>query len=658
VDDRSPLPQDWQTQIARAYRTFGATEPGATEFGIKGTLKNYVKGIINNPEFEKKINRVEKGRFGRKPRADLDLGKKDGLPDELPPEVSRVPDMEDLAPPERPSTPKRRRHTIDDGKVQEAAAQLHSKINNQPRPGNRYTTPEALELLLHGWLNSLNIDSRTTAELRGAGLEDELQRLDGSTPGQDPGPTELRSDYNSLAETVAARLVSDALKDVPFEDLHAAVYAAWHATLPGKSYAAYKELDPRPVLAAPGPGHDPGSRAFWDAHDPDWGKPELKQKRREAGLTGSKLQRVRHDAEPGKKYTHLALNTATGKMVALNTAEPLQDRYADGKVVVVEAGTPEATTMLRDDMVKNMLSWWTNSSNDELPAVLALQQVMDEKSPDTETAPWEMSPATKMKTNMYKEKHGDLLKQSLDAQEASTRELLGALGIRNIRLFRGMTLNTENIGRTVLPRSGIPAEELAELIRTAGEGEAVSLRADVPLQRPLSSWSRDAYTAESFSFTLGDDDVAAMTISTVDAGDVFSTPLTGMGGFVVAELVTKRGGQDTTLILRKGERVGAFGSRLRGVPYGEGQFIAVNVDVGDDNADWIKAVEQEAREAQAAARASRAAFRVPDTPEEAAQLLAAVKRGLVDAKGPMRQELSRQVQELRDYLRQQRTAPA
>lgn len=49
------------------------TDDFLTEFGVLGRIKDWVKGQITNPEFEKKIKRGIGGRFARKFRGDLDL---------------------------------------------------------------------------------------------------------------------------------------------------------------------------------------------------------------------------------------------------------------------------------------------------------------------------------------------------------------------------------------------------------------------------------------------------------------------------------------------------------------------------------------------------------------------------------------------------------
>jgi hypothetical protein len=187
----------------------------------------------------------------------------------------------------------------------------------------------------------------------------------------------------------------------------------------------------------------------------------------------------------------------------------------------VLAGTTEAEEMVRSAAVSNLIAQWAQTSNNNSPIPLALQEIAAQTFGIQGHAGWDnLTGATLQQTDQMVAKNGDVLGSFLNAQYSATQDYLKSAGITSIELFRGMNVS-----------SGVYAEIKAN---DYGVQELST--------RPLTSWSTNDATAIKF----GESDNGIFLKATIPADRIFSLPLTGVGCLNEQEVVVL-GGRDNVI---------------------------------------------------------------------------------------------------------------
>ena len=175
--------------------------------------------------------------------------------------------------------------------------------------------------------------------------------------------------------------------------------------------------------------------------------------------------------------------------------------------------------------VAGLVRTWAQSSNNEHPIALAVQEVAKTQFNLKDTAGWKT--ATKAVQPMVQEqldKHSKVYGAFLQSQYDATQEFFKAKGITELTLYRGVK---------------------AKAIKGFQE-QAFGRPMEMAVQtRPLSSWSGDLFIAHNFATRsgniLGNASKGYIMREVIPVSKILSTPFTGNGCYNEKEIVTLGG---------------------------------------------------------------------------------------------------------------------
>jgi hypothetical protein len=195
------------------------------------------------------------------------------------------------------------------------------------------------------------------------------------------------------------------------------------------------------------------------------------------------------------------------------TSQHDQDRpdYARGD-------TPQAAQMMREAAVAGLVHQWAMTSNDTDYKSLAMQESAVTEFGLTKTSDWVRADEVPRGVSKEVEQNGDYYRAFLRAQYDETQQQLKDAGITELHLFRGKDAQTDRE---------------SAVARGHGTGE------ETTALRPMSSWTTDLGTAQSFSG--GGSLEPVVLTATVPADRVLSTPSSGFGCFNENEVVVLGG---------------------------------------------------------------------------------------------------------------------
>jgi len=208
---------------------------------------------------------------------------------------------------------------------------------------------------------------------------------------------------------------------------------------------------------------------------------------------------------------------------------------SDGSFRYAVAGTPEAEALVREAATSTLINQWAQTSNDENPCSLAMQEAAAEQFGLDNAAEWSgMISEVKTATDAAYEANGEVYRAFLQAQYDNTQSQLKAAGIDSITVYRG---------------SNLAPDDGAEVYT-----------------RPMSSWSTSFKTA--LDFTAGADS-STLFRATINADQILSTAGTGFGCLNEFEVVTLGGLVDAEFIPSKGIDREAYVSETSDGDYAE-----------------------------------------------------------------------------------------
>jgi hypothetical protein len=226
-------------------------------------------------------------------------------------------------------------------------------------------------------------------------------------------------------------------------------------------------------------------------------------------------------------------------------------------------GTPELDTMLRDHYISRMVGVWAGTSNDNDSFALAMQEAAKDLLPES-AAPSDLplQPQTQENMEMLLEEHQAELVEFLTAQHRLTQDLLTALDVDGVRLYRGGSTTAARLEGSVAPEdTDLAAGDWGE--KNDGLSRPFQTSAT---QRPMSSWATDPDIGRLFAATLETGVILPGAFSwllgaPIPADEILSTTLTGYGAFNEAEMVVLSALRD--IIAVRSPRLG-WPSPLRG----------------------------------------------------------------------------------------------
>jgi len=183
-------------------------------------------------------------------------------------------------------------------------------------------------------------------------------------------------------------------------------------------------------------------------------------------------------------------------------------------------GTPQAETMVRNASCSTLVKLWAQTSNDDYPASLAVQEAVKKQFNLSDSSDWPMTDETQSKVTSILSKHGKLLQSYVQATYDLTQDFLAKQGVQEVTVYRGVS-------------------DVASL---NGSADSVSIF-DVQT-RPASSWSLSKETARNFAVEFDYSDpldtkrtVGGVVESVVNASQILGMAGTGMGCFHEFETV-------------------------------------------------------------------------------------------------------------------------
>jgi len=175
--------------------------------------------------------------------------------------------------------------------------------------------------------------------------------------------------------------------------------------------------------------------------------------------------------------------------------------------------------VLKEFAASSLIQTWASTSNDSNVRSLAIQHAAVEEFGLDNVAPW-ATQTDELHDNVMQADldHGATYRKFLRAQYDNTQEDFAELGIKDVNVTRGM---------------GWGHDSVPDWAKGLSEGDKI----DAPPLRPLSSWTVNAATANSFN--NGVYNVKLRT--TVPASAVLSWPNSGFGCLSEYELVVLAG---------------------------------------------------------------------------------------------------------------------
>jgi hypothetical protein len=223
------------------------------------------------------------------------------------------------------------------------------------------------------------------------------------------------------------------------------------------------------------------------------------------------------DVERGKFYKKLVVQTVGRAIDAKFTPEELAfARY----------GKPTSSFQLKSSgelAVNSALLGWAESSGseesialgEEARKVLGAEGRLAGRYEDGVATEYNLD--SKRQTVLQKKINEEIVKTVY----ANTQKYLQSLGITDIDLVRGTGVEA------VITGTRWDAEK--DRLVSTGRSEVV--------QRPISSWSLDSFTAESFATEFSEGRESVVVRTTLPIERIFSTPLTGLGCLFESEFV-------------------------------------------------------------------------------------------------------------------------
>lgn len=215
---------------------------------------------------------------------------------------------------------------------------------------------------------------------------------------------------------------------------------------------------------------------------------------------------------------HLQDGKATPAQIA--QAVRMQNAKKDNYTTWAMQGTSEADKMVRNATCSSLVKLWAQTSNDDYPASLAIQEAVKKQFNLSDSSDWPMSDETRKKVADITNKHGKVLQSYVQATYDLTQEFLAKQGIKEITVYRGV-------------------RDVASLGGVADSTEIFDVKT-----RPASAWSVNPQTAKSFASELDYSNVTdvkrivgGVIQSVVDVSQVLGMAGTGMGCFHEFETV-------------------------------------------------------------------------------------------------------------------------
>jgi SPP1 gp7 family putative phage head morphogenesis protein len=180
----------------------------------------------------------------------------------------------------------------------------------------------------------------------------------------------------------------------------------------------------------------------------------------------------------------------------------------------------------REHAASVLIQTWAGTSNDKSIRSLAIQHAAEQEFGLTNVAPWPVE--DDVLANYISQavaQHGDIYRKFLRAQYNLTQQDLKERGITSVNLSRGMRFDYDT---------------RPEWIKGVSSGDVIQS----PSLRPLSSWTVNASTANSFAQNSSH---AVVIKATVPASAILSWPRSGFGCLSEYELVTLAGPGSVTI---------------------------------------------------------------------------------------------------------------
>jgi len=194
-------------------------------------------------------------------------------------------------------------------------------------------------------------------------------------------------------------------------------------------------------------------------------------------------------------------------------------------VGVLNMESPQAERLLREMAVSELIMAWAHDSNGTNIRSLAIQEAAIAEFGLSRVGDWPMSTQLRAEVEDAVLRHGVVHRELLRVQYNQTQQELSQLGVNNLILYRGYAWSED--------------------ARPEWSRNAEGARFEMPVQRPLSSWTGSRRIAADW---LDDKPVPGTILAArFPREQILAFPRTGIGCLWQVEFVVLAGGGSTTL---------------------------------------------------------------------------------------------------------------